>query len=156
MSIRDTLKESMKSAMREKKQLALSTVRLVLAAIKDRDIAKRTDGKNGQLSDDEILSLLQSMIKQRRDSIKMFEQGGRVELAEREQNEISVIESFLPKQMDEDEIRAAVAKVIEDTGASSVKDMGQAMGALKSHYAGQMDFSKASGIVKEILMAKAG
>lgn len=130
---------------------AVSTLRLIMAALKDRDIAARTQDKPDGISDEEILSLMQSMIKQRRDSITMYENGGRLELAEQEAKEIEVIETFLPKQMSEDEIGAAVDSVIAELGATSLKDMGPTMKAIRDRFAGQMDFGKASAIIKSRL-----
>jgi len=146
--LRDRIKESMKTAMKAKDQIGLAATRLIQAALKDRDIAARSKGNTDGISDDEILSMLQSMIKQRRDSIQMYESGGRPELAEREAREIDVIESFLPEQMDEDATNAAIDAVMKELEASSMKDMGRVMAALKERHAGSMDFGKASGLVK--------
>ena len=126
-------------------------MRLILAALKDRDIAARSKGNTTGITDDEVLQMLQSMVKQRRDSIAMYEQGGRLELAEREQQEIDVIQRYLPKQMTEDEIEQAVQDLIEEMNASGLKQMGAVMGELRDRYAGQMDFAKASPIVKQKL-----
>ena len=146
--LRDQITESMKTAMREKDEIGLASVRLIQAALKDRDIAARSKGNNDGITDDEILSMLQSMIKQRRDSIEMYEKGGRPELAEREAKEIDVIEKFLPEQMDDDAAAAAIDDVIAELDATAMKDMGRVMGVLKERHAGCMDFSKASGVVK--------
>lgn len=146
--LRNRLTESQKIAMKAKDTIGLAAVRLIQAALKDRDIAARSKGNMDGVSDDEILSMLQSMIKQRRDSIEMYEKGGRPELAEREAKEIDVIEGFLPEQMDEEAASAAIATVIEELSASSMKDMGKVMGILKERHAGEMDFGKASGQVK--------
>ncbi|MEG3618494.1 GatB/YqeY domain-containing protein [Magnetovibrio sp. PR-2] len=146
--LRDQLTQSMKTAMKEKDEIGLASVRLIQAALKDRDIAARSNGNNDGISDDEILSMLQSMIKQRRDSIEMYEKGGRPELAEREAKEIDVIERFLPEQMDDDAAAAAIDKVIDELDANAMKDMGRVMAALKERHAGCMDFGKASGVVK--------
>ena len=146
--LRDQITESLKTAMREKDEIGLASVRLIQAALKDRDIAARSKGNNDGITDDEILSMLQSMIKQRRDSIEMYEKGGRPELAEREAKEIDVIERFLPEQMDDDAAAAAIEDVIAELDATAMKDMGRVMGALKERHAGSMDFSKASGVVK--------
>lgn len=145
--INDTLKDSMKS----KDGVATSTCRLILAALKDRDIADRSKGNQEGIGDDAILRLLQSMIKQRREAIQLYRDGNRTELAEKEQAEIDIIERFLPEQMSEDDMAAAVQGVIDETGAGSIKEMGRVMGALKEKYAGRMDFGKASGIVKDKL-----
>jgi uncharacterized protein len=149
---RTRLNEALKEAMRAKNQRALSTVRLILAALKDRDIAARGRGVTDGIQEDEILSMLQTMIKQRRDAIALYEQGGRLELAEQEREEIAIIEGFLPKQLNEGEVREAVNAVIADIGASGIKDMGRTMAELRSRYAGRMDFGKASALVKEALV----
>ena len=149
--LRQQLNESLKTAMLEDRKQSVSTIRLILAAIKDRDIAARSDGNNEGIEDTEVLSLLQSMIKQRHESITMYEQGGRAELAERERAEIGIITDFLPKQLDEQEIEAAVKDVICELDASCLKDMGRTMAALRTRYTGSMDFSKASGVAKSLL-----
>lgn len=148
MTKREEITAAMKTAMKEKNQTALSTIRLIQAALKDRDIAARGQGNADGISDAEILSMLQSMIKQRQESAQTYCDAGREELAEREEAEIEVIQTFLPKQLSEDEVNAAIAKIIEDTGAADIKDMGKVMGALKSQYAGQIDMGKAGGLVK--------
>ena len=149
--LRTRLSDTLKSSMKEKNERSVSTLRLILAALKDQDIAARGKGNKEGLSDDQILSLLQSMIKQRRESIKLYEQGGRMELAQREAEEIGVIEEFLPEQMSHDEMAIVITRIIGEVGAESLKDMGKAMGALKEQYAGQMDFATASAMVKERL-----
>lgn len=149
--LRTRLSDTLKSSMKKKNERSVSTLRLILAALKDQDIAARGKGNKEGLSDDQILSLLQSMIKQRRESIKLYEQGGRMELAQREAEEIGVIEEFLPEQMSHDEMAIVITRIIGEVGAESLKDMGKAMGALKEQYAGQMDFAKASAMVKERL-----
>jgi uncharacterized protein YqeY len=149
--LRQQLNDKLKSAMLAKDARMVSTVRLILAALKDRDIAARSRAVMDGISDEEILSMLQSMIKQRRESISLYEQGGRLELAQQEQDEIAIIEAFLPKQMDEAETLAAVQAVIAELGAGGIKDMGRVMAALKERYAGQMDFSKASAATKKEL-----
>jgi uncharacterized protein YqeY len=123
---------------------------MVNAAIKDRDIEARGQGK-GPLSDDELLALFQKLIKSRQDSVEMYRKGGRADLVAQEEEEIAIIASYLPKQMSEDEMKAAIAAAIKDTGAASMKDMGKVIGALRGKYAGQMDFGKASGLVKGML-----
>jgi len=143
------MKEAMKAGDRER----LATVRMIQAALKDRDIEARGNGKE-PISEDEILSLLQKMIKQRTESAGVYEQGGRPELAANERAEIAIIESFLPKQMDEAETQAAIDAAIAETGAAGPKDMGKVIAALKGAYAGRMDFGKASGLVKAALAAK--
>jgi hypothetical protein len=139
--------------MQNKDQVSLSTIRLITAAIKDRDIAARSNGNDQGISDAEILSLLQSMVKQRQESSKTYTDAGRPELAEREEAEIEVIERFLPQQMSEEETGAAIETIIAETGASSIKDMGKVMNALKEKYAGQLDMAKAGGLVKSKLAA---
>lgn len=151
--LRTRLNEALKQAMLAKNQRAVSTVRLILAALKDRDIAARSRGVTDGIDEAEILSMLQTMIKQRGESIKLYEQGGRLELAEQEREEIAVIEGFLPKQMSDEEVAAAVKTVVEEIGATCIKDMGKVMAELKARYAGQMDFAKVSGTVKQQLSA---
>jgi uncharacterized protein YqeY len=148
--LRDRLTTEMKEAMKAGDKRKLGTVRLIQAALKDKDIELRGAGK-GPASDDEILAVMQKMIKQRQESLAMYEQGGRPELAAQEREEAEVIQSFLPKQMDEAEVRAAIAAAIAETGAASMKDMGKVVGALRGKYAGRMDFGRASGLVKELL-----
>ncbi len=152
--LREDLKSAMKDAMRNKRAEELSTIRLILAAIKDRDIASRSDGSRDGVSDDEIQELLQKMVKQRNESIKMYEQGGRLELAEAEQAEIVIIQGFLPEQMDEAAMGAAIDDAIAKTGAASIKDMGKVMGVLKAGNAAAMDMQAAAGMVKQRLSAK--
>lgn len=149
--LRARLNESLKASLKAKEERAVATLRLILAALKDRDIAGRTKGFPDGIPDDEILQMLGSMIKQRRESISLYEQGGRLELAEREREEIVIIETFLPKQMADDEVAKAVAACIADLGAAGLKDMGRVMAALRETYAGQMDFAKASLLVKSHL-----
>jgi uncharacterized protein YqeY len=148
--MRDRFTTEMKEAMKAGDKRKLGTVRLIQAALKDKDIEARGAGR-GQASDEEILGLLQKMIKQRQESMAIYEQNGRPELAQAEREEAEVIQSFLPKQMDEAEVRAAVAAAIAETGAASMKDMGKVVGALRAKHAGQMDFARASGLVKEML-----
>jgi uncharacterized protein YqeY len=151
MSLRQQLNDAMKDAMKAKDAKRLATVRLVLAALKDRDIAARSETSRDLLGDDEILTLLAKMIKQREESAAVYRQGGRPELAENEEAEIAIIRTFMPKQMDEAQAAAAIKAVISETGASSVKDMGKVMAVLKERYAGQMDFGKASAATKAAL-----
>ena len=146
--LRPRLNEALKEAMKSKNVRATSTLRLILAALKDRDIASRTGGDREGISDDDILKLLQSMIKQRRDSIEAFTKGGRPELAQQEQEEIDIIQTFLPQQMSDPEIDVAVETAIKDAQASSLKQMGQVMGLLRERYSGRMDFAKAGAQVK--------
>ena len=145
---RDQLPEALKAALKDKDERAVSTLRLIMAALKDRDIAARSKGNMDGIPEDEILQMLQTMVKQRRESISMYEKGGRLELAEQEGEEIAIIQRFLPEQLDEAATKAAVDKTIADIGAGGLKDMGAVMGALRENYAGQMDFGKASAIVK--------
>ena len=149
--MRDRINSAMKQAMRDKEVLRLSTLRLVMAAIKDRDIAARVDGVDNSVSDDEILAILGKMIKQRKDSATAYGNAGRTELAVQELSEIEIITGFLPKQLNDDEIEDVVKKVINDSGASGIRDMGKVMGLLKKSYTGQMDFGKAGGLVKSLL-----
>ena len=148
--MRERFTQDMKDAMKAGDKRRLATVRLVQAALKDKDIEARGAGK-GQASDDEILGLLQKMIKQRQESAGIYEQAGRGELAAQEREEAEIIASYLPKQMDEAETRQAIEAAIKATGAASIKDMGKVIGALRGKYAGQMDFAKASALVKEML-----
>jgi len=151
MGLREQINDSLKEAMKAKDQKRVGTLRLINAALKDRDIAARTETSRELLGDDEILSLLAKMIKQREDSIQAYEAGNRPELAAAERDEIAVIRGFMPRQMSPEEAKAAISKVIADVGAASIKDMGKVMAALKERFAGQMDFGKASGAVKEAL-----
>jgi uncharacterized protein YqeY len=145
--MREAFNTALKDAMRSGDKVKVATVRMISAALKDRDIEARGTGK-GPLSDDEILSLLQKMIKQRQESQKIYEDNGRPELAEQEAAEIAVINSFMPAQLSDAEIDAAIAAAIADTGAAGMKDMGKVVGKLKEKYAGRMDFAKASAAVK--------
>ena len=149
--LRQQISDALKTAMKAKDASSTSTLRLILAALKDRDIAARGKGNSDGINDDELLGLLQSMIKQRRESIVMYEKGGRMELAQQEAGEIAIIENFLPAQMSDEELTEAVSSVIAEVGATSIKEMGKVMGALKQQYAGQMDFSKAGAEVKNRL-----
>jgi uncharacterized protein len=149
--LRDNLNEALKEAMRARDMTTVGAVRLILAKLKEVDIAARTEASREGVADDRILSMLQGMIKQRNESVALYEKGNRPELAEKEKAEIAVIERFLPKQMDEAAVNAAVAEAIAAAGAKSVKDMGGVMAALKAKYAGQMDFAKASAAVKKAL-----
>ncbi len=148
---RTELSDALKDALRAKEVRAVSTLRLILAALKDRDIAARGKGKSEGIGDDDILDLLQKMVRQRRASIELFEKGDRQDLADKEAEEIEVIQRFLPKQLDPDQVRGAVQEVIEELEAATIKDMGRVMAALKERYAGRMDFGKASALVKERL-----
>ena len=155
MSLRQELQDALKAAMREKDRRRISTLRLILAAIKDRDIARRTEGD--ERDDDTVIrEILAKMIRQREESVRAYEEGGRVELADQEREEITIIRSFLPPQMTEEEVRQAVDAVIAEVGAESLKDIGRCMAALKERYAGRMDFGLASRLVKERLAAAKG
>ena len=147
--LRDNINNGMKEAMKSGDKLRVSTLRLVNAAFKNADIEARTSSKS--LTDDDLLGLLQKMIKQRQESVELYDKGGRKELADQERGEIAIIREFLPQQMDDAQARAAIAEVIRKENATSVKDMGKVMAALKAAYAGKMDFGKASGIVKDLL-----
>lgn len=149
--LRDKLNEAMKDAMRARDTAALGTIRMILAKLKEVDIASRTETSREGVADDRILSMMQGMIKQRNESIALYDKGGRADLAEKEKAEIAVIERFLPQQMDDAAVQAAVSDAIKAAGASSIKDMGGVMAALKAKYAGQMDFAKASAVVKKTL-----
>ena len=154
MGLRDTLMNSVKEAMKSHSQKRLGTLRLIQANIKDKDIAHRTEDSRDGISDDEILALFGKLIKSREDSITLYEQGGRPELAEAERAEIAIIREFMPRQLDEIETKAAIAAIVAETGATSLKDMGKVMAALKERYAGTMDFGKAGGLVKAQLGGK--
>lgn len=149
--LRTRFQDQLKQSIHAKDQIAVSTLRLIIAAMKDRDIAARGKGNWEGIGDDEILSMLQSMIKQRHESIKMYEVGNRPELAAREASEIRIIETFLPAQLGEDEVKAAIEDAVSTVSATGIKDMGKVIGELKSKYTGQMDFSKVSLLVKERL-----
>lgn len=151
MDLRTRLNTSIKQAMRDKDSARLSTLRLINAAIKDRDIAARGEGNDDGVGDDEVLGILGKMVKQRKDTAKTYEEGGRLDLAERELSEIGVIEEFLPRKLSDDEVTAAVDAAVAETGASSIRDMGRVMGALKGKYTGQMDFGAVGGMVKDRL-----
>lgn len=151
ITLRQQLNDALKTAMLAKDARTVSTVRLILAALKDRDIAARSRNVMDGIGDDEIMNMLQSMIKQRRESISLYEQGGRLELAQQEQDEIVIIERFLPRQFSEAEIEHNVQAVIEETGAAGIKDMGRVMALLKDRFSGQMDFTKASAAAKKSL-----
>jgi uncharacterized protein YqeY len=148
--LRDAINNAVKDAMRAKNERALSTLRMVNSTIKNADIEARGQGKP-PLTDGDLLSVLQKMIKQRQESVELYDKGGRAELAAQEREEIAIISAYLPKQMSDDEVKAAVAATIADIGAAGIKDMGKVIGALKAKYAGQMDFGKASGVVKAAL-----
>jgi len=151
MDMRSKVNAALKDAMRAREAERLSTLRLINAAIKDRDIAARGDGGDGMVGDDVVLGILGRMVKQRQESARAYEEGGRLELAEKELAEIRVIEEFLPRQLTEDESADAVTEAIAEVGASSIRDMGKVMAALKARYTGQMDFARVGPLVKDRL-----
>lgn len=148
MSLRDTLQTALKEAMKAKQAERLSTLRLINAAIKDRDIANRTDGGDGMITEGDILAVLGRMVKQRQESARVYEEGGRLELAEKELAEVKVIEEYLPRQLDASEVEAAIAAAVTEAGATSIRDMGKVMAVLKGKYTGQMDFGAVGPMVK--------
>ena len=152
MDMRERINAALKEAMKAKDAGRLSTLRLISAAIKDREIAARGDGEESVIGDDEVLAILGKMVKQRQESARQYEEGGRLELAEKERGEISVIEDFLPRQLDDAEVDAAITAAMAEVGAESIRDMGKVMGALKAKYTGQMDF----GAVGPMVNAKLG
>ena len=147
MALRDDINNTLKEAMKAKNERSVSTLRMVNAAIKNADIEARGAGK-GPLSDGDLAGLMQKMIKQRQESVELYDKGGRAELAAAEREEIVIIQGFLPKQMSDDEVKAAITAAIAETGAAGMKDMGKVIGVLKGKFGGQMDFAKASGLVK--------
>lgn len=153
--LKQKVASSLKQAMRDKDATRLSTLRLINAAIKDMEIAKRgtEEGVARELSDDEVLAILTKMVKQRRESVRAYEEGGRLELAEREQAEIEVIADFMPRPLSDEEEADAISSAIAEVGASSVRDMGKVMGLLKARYAGRMDFASAGATVRDRLVA---
>ena len=151
MTLRTRISDALKQAMKDKAAGRLSTLRLINAAIKDKDIAARATGNDDGVAEDEVLAILGKMAKQRLESARAYEEGGRLDLAEHERAEIEVIEEFLPRQLSEEDAAAAVEKAIADIGADSIRDMGKVIGALKSQYTGQMDFGKVGPMVKERL-----
>ncbi len=150
MGLRDKFAASLKDAMKTRDARRLSTVRLVQAAVKDRDIANRTAGKE-PVSDEEIMRILAKMIKQREESAGVYEEAGRIELAQQEREEIAIIQQFMPEQLPETTVQELCKSVVQETGAQGLRDMGKCMNKLKERYPGQMDFSKASGMVKGLL-----
>lgn len=151
--LREKITDAMKEALRNKEEATLSTTRMILAKMKDLDIAARPKGNTSGIGDEEIMSMLQGMVKQRRESIDMYQKGNRADLAAKEASEIEVIERFLPKQMSDDEIKSAISGIISSVGAKDIKDMGKVMAELKKNYTGKMDFSKAGPLVKGLLAA---
>jgi len=151
MDMRERVNTALKAAMKAKDADRLSTLRLINAAIKDRDIAVRGDGREEGVSDADVLQILGKMVKQRQESARAYEEGGRLELAEKERAEIGVIEEFLPRQLSETEVEGAIDKAIASTGAEGIRDMGKVMGELKSRYTGRMDFGSVGPMVKDRL-----
>ena len=151
MDLRARLTSAMKQAMKDKDSERLSTIRLINAAIKDRDIAARGDGQDQGVSEEDILNILGKMVRQRRESAKTYEEAGRLDLAAREESEVAVIEEFLPRPLSDAEVEAAVAKAVDEVGATSIRDMGRVMGVLKSKYTGRMDFGAVGPMVKNRL-----
>jgi uncharacterized protein YqeY len=149
--MRDEINAALKQAMKDKNSNRLSTLRLISAAIKDRDIAARSDGNDARVSDEDVLAILVKMVKQRQESARVYEEGNRLDLSERELSEIVIIEEFLPRQLGAEKTEAVIAQAIADTGAESIRDMGKVMGILKSKYTGQIDFGAAGALVKAAL-----
>ncbi|MFC0244474.1 GatB/YqeY domain-containing protein [Falsochrobactrum ovis] len=150
--LRQEISQALTTAVKAQDKLRVATLRLIMAAVKDRDIANRTASKD-PVGDEELLGILSKMVKQREESARIYEEGGRADLAKAERDEIEIINDFLPAQMSDDDIRKACAEVIAETGAESLRDMGKCMAILKERYAGQMDFSKASSMIKELLQS---
>ncbi|HYN00260.1 MAG TPA: GatB/YqeY domain-containing protein [Aestuariivirgaceae bacterium] len=151
MALRDEINGSLKEAMKSGDKLKVSALRLMNAAIKERDIQNRTAGPDAGVSDQQILEVFAKMVKQRQESLATYEQAGREDLARQERGEIEIIQSFMPKQLSEEEMKAEAAKAVRETGAQGMKDMGKVMAALKERFAGRMDFGKAGAIVKSLL-----
>ncbi len=151
MGLRQRINDALKLAMKERDKARLSTLRLIGAAIKDKDIELRGKGEDATLSDDDIMGILGKMVKQRQESARAYEEGGRLEMAEKERAEIKVIEEFLPRKLSEAETQAAIDAAIAATGAESIRDMGKVMGALKGKYTGQMDFGQVGPMVRDRL-----
>jgi uncharacterized protein len=149
--MRDEINAALKQAMKDKNSNRLSTLRLISAAIKDRDIAARSDGNDARVSDEDVLAILVKMVKQRQESARVYEEGNRLDLSERELSEIVIIEEFLPRQLSAEKTEAVIAQAIADTGADSIRDMGKVMGVLKSKYTGQIDLGAAGALVKAAL-----
>lgn len=149
--IRTALSNAMKDAMRAHEELKLQTVRMIMAKIKEQDIEARAKGNMDGIAEGDILSLMQGMIKQRQESAKMYREGNRLELAAKEDEEIKIIEAFLPAQMSDEEVAGVVATLISSVGAAGIKDMGKVMAELKAKYAGQLDMAKAGAVVKQKL-----
>lgn len=153
MSTREKIQDAMKEALKNKDMERLAAIRLIVAAMKDKDVASRTDGRNDGISESDLMSMLQSMIKQRTESAKIYRENNRPELADKEDKEIAVIESFLPAQMSDDEVAKVIGDIIAAIGAAGMKDMGKVMAELKAKYAGQLDMAKAGAVIKQKLSA---
>ncbi len=153
MGLRDQINDSLKEAMKSGDKRRVSTLRLVNSAIKDRDIQNRTSGPDAGVTDAPIVEVLAKMVKQRQESLEIYEKAGRDELATQEREEIQIIQGYMPKQLSDEEVKSVIAAVIKDVGATTVKDMGKVMGALKAKYSGQMDFAKAGAVIKGLLGA---
>ena len=151
MGLRDQINDSLKAAMKAGDKRRISTLRLMNSAIKDRDIQSRTAGPDAGVGDAQLVELFAKMVKQRQESLDIYEKAGRSELAEQEREEIAIIQGFMPKQLGEEEVKAAIADAIKETGAAGIKDMGKVMAALKAKYSGQIDFAKAGAAVKAML-----
>jgi uncharacterized protein YqeY len=151
MGLRDKINDGLKGAMKSGDKRRVSTLRLINSAIKDRDIQNRTQGPDAGVSDAQIVEVLARMVKQRQESLEIYEKAGRDELATQEREEIRIIQGYMPKQLSEEEVKSVIAAAIKEVGATSVKDMGKVMGALKAGYSGQMDFAKAGAVIKRLL-----
>ena len=151
MSLREKINQQLNAALKNKDKTLVSTLRLIISAIKDKDIANRSSEKKGESKDQEIIKVLQKMRKQRQDSAELYKKGGREELLKAEEEEIKIIDTFLPKQLSEEETKKICKEAIESVGASSIKDMGKIMGSLKQKYPDSLDFSKANIIIKGLL-----
>lgn len=151
MPLRSKIDAALKDALKSQDKTRISTLRLINAAIKDREIARRGEAEESEIGNDEVLGILGKMVKQRQESARAYEEGGRLELAAQELAEIKVIEEFLPRQMDEDETAAAIDAAIREVGADSIRDMGKVMGQLKGQYTGRMDFGRVGPMVKQRL-----
>lgn len=156
MDTRTLVNQALKQAMKDKAAQRISTLRLINAAIKDKEIAARAGDGEVTIGDSEVLAILGKMTKQRNESARAYEEASRLDLAERELEEIAIIEEFLPKQLDADEVRAAVKAAVTESGAASIRDMGKVMGALKAKFTGQMDFGKVGPMVKDELCKDGG
>ncbi|PWR20028.1 GatB/YqeY domain-containing protein [Zavarzinia compransoris] len=149
--LRDRLNQALKEAMKAKEAAKVSTIRLILAAFKERDIAARTDGPDAGVGEADLVNVLQKLVKQRRDSVEAYEKAGRQDLADKEKAEIAIIDSYLPQQLGEDAVKAAIAAAIAETGAAGMKDMGKVIALLRERHGGTIDFGKASPLVKAAL-----